>query len=100
MSAVVSSNGLSDVTGLDGSTWLFHRGRADLKHTILPFYTNTELRSRVNKNAGQRNTFLRFLCLARPSRLPFPCGRVFDEWEEPGVEGGVASGESGSFFTC
>lgn len=43
--------------------------------------------------------FLRFLCRARPSRLPLPCRRGFEEWEEPGVDGGVASGESGSFFT-
>lgn len=48
----------------------------------------------------QLHTFLRFLCLARPSRLPLPCNKGFDVWEEPGVEGGVASGESGSFFNC
>lgn len=63
MSAVVSSNGLSDVTGLDGSTWLFHRGRADLKHATLPFYTNTELRSRVNKNAANATPFCVFFVL-------------------------------------
>lgn len=51
------------------------------------------------QSAGLR-TFLRFLCLARLSKLPLPCNRGFDVWEEPGVEGGVASGESGSFFNC
>lgn len=51
------------------------------------------------ENNGLFPTFLRFLCRVRLSMLPLPCGKGFEEWEELGVEGGVASGESGSFFT-
>lgn len=51
------------------------------------------------ENNGLFLTFLRFLCRVRLSMLPLPCRRGFEEWEELGVEGGVASGESGSFFS-
>lgn len=62
--------------------------------------TPTERVHAPSEQSARLRTFLRFLCLARLSRLPLPCNRGFDVWEEPGVEGGVASGESGSFFNC
>lgn len=72
------------------------------RHSLDPAHIEARLRLQPGASSfnNTRITFLRFLCLARASMLPLPCRRGFEECKDPGVEGGVASGESGSFFTC